>query len=216
MRYRYVIFDFDLTLADSSAAIIEFYKHILPLFGYPVTDDKTIYATIGKTLEDSFDILTGIKNNPKNKEFRAAYVKKADEVMAKKTVFYDDTLPLLQIFSNAGVKTAVVSSKMKYKIEETFLAHTSCIPVDVIVGLSDAPVPKPDPSGLIFACELLRAPREDVLYVGDSYIDALTAQNAGIDFAAVTTGPTTAEEFASYPHIAIASSLLGLFTEINK
>ena len=36
MRYKAVVFDFDLTLADSSKAIIECYKHTLTKFGYPV------------------------------------------------------------------------------------------------------------------------------------------------------------------------------------
>lgn len=216
MRYKCVIFDFDLTLADSSVGIIECYKHTLSMFGYPVPGDKEIFDTIGKTLEDSFDILTGIKNNPRNKEMRAAYVEKANTVMAAKTVFYDDALALLQIFQNAGIKTAIVSSKMKYRIEETFLLHTSSVPVDLIIGLGDAPAPKPDPSGLLLACEGLSVQPQDALYVGDNYIDALTAQAAGIDFAAVTTGSTTAAEFAEYAPIAVAESLLALFTGINK
>lgn len=216
MKYRYAIFDFDLTLADSSVGIIECYKHTLALFDYPIPTDKEIYDTIGKTLEDSFDILTGIKDNPQNAELRAAYVKKANTVMASKTVFYDDAIALLQILQNAGVKTAIVSSKMRYRIEETFMLHTGAVPVDVIVGLSDAPVPKPDPSGLIYACELLGAPREDTIYIGDNTIDAVTAKAAGIDFGAVTTGSTTAEEFSAYPNVAVAGSLLELFQELNK
>lgn len=216
MKYRYAVFDFDLTLADSSVGIIECYKYTLALFGYPIPSDKEIYDTIGKTLEESFDILTGIKNNPQDFAMRQAYVEKANTVMAAKTVFYDDAIALLQILQNAGVKTAIVSSKMRYRIEETFMLHTGAVAVDVIVGLGDAPKPKPDPSGLLLACNMLGAEKEETIYIGDNYIDAETARAAGIDFGAVTTGSTTAEQFSEYPCVAVGASLLELFQKLNK
>ena len=207
MRYKAVVFDFDLTLADSSGAIIQCYKHTLSHFGYPPRSDKEIFDTIGKTLMDSFDILTGIKDNPEREEMRRVYVAKADEVMAADTVFYTDTLPLLDSLRDMGVKTGIVSSKMKYRIEETFMLHFGRIPVDEIIGLHDMPAPKPEPDGLLIAAERLGAETGDVLYVGDSFIDAETARNAGTDFAAVTTGSTSDSEFEDYPHICICGSL---------
>ena len=107
MRYKAVVFDFDLTLADSSGAIIQCYKHTLSHFGYPPRSDKEIFDTIGKTLMDSFDILTGIKDNPEREEMRRVYVAKADEVMAADTVFYPDTLPMLDSLRDMGVKTGI-------------------------------------------------------------------------------------------------------------
>ena len=216
LRYRAVVFDFDLTLADSSSAIIECYKHTLSVFGYPVPSDKAIFDTIGKTLLDSFDILTGVPNNPRREEMRVEYVRKADKVMAAGTVFYPDSIALLQVLNNAGIKTAIVSSKMKYRIEETFMLHTGCVPVDEIIGLNDMPAPKPAPDGLLQASMLLNVPLKDILYVGDSMIDAETARNAGVDFAAVLTGPTSREEFEKLPHIFIGSSLMEIFTSINN
>ena len=216
MRYKAVIFDFDLTLADSSSAIIECYKHTLGRFGYPVPSDKAIFNTIGKTLLDSFDILTGIKNNPQREEMRREYVSKADSVMAAGTVFYPDSIALLQVLSNAGIKTGIVSSKMKYRIEETFMLHAGCVPVDVIVGLNDMPAPKPAPDGIYQAAMLLNVPLEDVLYIGDSIVDAETAMNARVDFAAVLTGPTSREEFEKLPHIFIGRDLMEIFTSNNN
>ena len=216
MRYKAVIFDFDLTLADSSSAIIECYKHTLTKFGYPVPSDRTIFDTIGKTLLDSFDILTGIRNNPQREEMRREYVSKADVIMAAGTVFYPDSIAILQVLNNAGVKTAIVSSKMKYRIEETFMLHTGCVPVDVIVGLGDMPAPKPAPDGIYQAAMLLSVPLRDVLYVGDSIVDAETAMNAGVDFAAVLTGPSSREEFEKLPHIFIGNDLMEIFTSNNN
>ncbi len=213
-KYKFCVFDFDLTLADSSKAILTCFKHTLGKFGYDIPDDKTIYNTIGKTLVDSFDILTGIENNPQREEMRVEYVSKADEVMARDTVFYDDTLAMLQILQCAGVKVGIVSTKFRYRIVETFECHTSSFPVDLIIGGEDVTAPKPDPQGLNLIIEKFNACKADVLYIGDNYIDALTAQNAGVDFAAVTTGSTTAEEFKNYPNVYIGSSLTDIFQHL--
>lgn len=213
-KYKFCIFDFDLTLADSSKAILTCFKHTLGKFGYDIPDDKTIYNTIGKTLVDSFDIPTGIENNPQREEMRVEYVSKADEVMARDTVFYDDTLAMLQILQCAGVKVGIVSTKFRYRIVETFECHTSSFPVDLIFGGEDVTAPKPDPQGLNLIIEKFNACKADVLYIGDNYIDALTAQNAGVDFAAVTTGSTTVEEFKNYPNVYIGSSLTDIFQHL--
>ncbi len=53
----------------------------------------------------------------------------------------------------------------------------------------------------------MKLKKEEVLYIGDSLVDANTAQNAGVDFAAVTTGATLAEEFHSYHPIMIMEDL---------
>ena len=47
-------------------------------------------------------------------------------------------------------------------------------------------------------------------------IDAETAQNAGVDFLAVTTGTTSAETFARYPHIAILPTIAALKDSLAK
>ena len=195
-KYRYFVFDFDLTLADSSEGILECFKHVLKEFGYPPKDDRTIYNTIGMTLVDAFDLLTDMPDNPQREDMRKAYVKKADEVMVKKTYFYDDTIAILQTLQNAGVKVGIVSTKYRYRIVNTFNEQAGSLPVDIIVGGEDVTRAKPDPQGLDLIIERFGADKSDVLYIGDSYIDAETALNSGVDFSGVTTGSTTKEDLS--------------------
>lgn len=215
MKYSAYIFDFDLTLADSSKGILICFKHTLEQFGYKIPDDRTIYNTIGLTLVDAFDLLTGIDNNPQREEMRKVYVKKADEVMAAQTFFYDDTLAILQVLQNAGAKVGIVSTKFRYRIVETFKKHTDSFPMDMIIGGEDVKCAKPDPTGLNTIIEKLGEEKCDVLYIGDSYIDAETAMNAGVDFAGVTTGSTTTEDFMKYPNVYIGKNLIDIFTSFK-
>lgn len=213
-KYKAYIFDFDLTLADSSKGILICFKHTLSEFGYPIPSDREIYNTIGMTLVDAFDVLTGIPNNPQREEMRLVYVKKADEEMVRNTFFYDNTLAILQTLQNAGVKVGIVSTKFRYRIEDTFKYQGGSFPVDEIVGGEDVFNAKPAPDGLELMVKRLNMDKSDVLYIGDSYIDAEAAKNAGVDFAGVTTGSTSKIDFERYPHIYIGKDLLDIFTSI--
>jgi len=212
-KYKAYVFDFDLTLADSSEAILMCFKHTLAEFGYPIPDDSVIFNTIGLTLAEAFDILTGVENNPKREEMRKVYVKKADEVMVRHTYFYDNVLAILQTLQNAGVKVGILSTKYRYRIEDTFAQQAGSFPYDEIIGGEDVENAKPSPDGLELMVERLGVDKADILYVGDSYIDAQTAQNAGVDFAGVLTGSTTREDFSKYPHIFLGKDLLEVFLQ---
>lgn len=216
MRYAACIFDFDLTLADSSVGILICFRHTLEKFGYPVPDDKTIYDTIGLPLIDAFDLLTGIPNNPQRLDMQKEYILKANDEMVKNTFFYDGVIEGLKSLRERGVKVGVCSSKMRFRIVESFEKKAGCMPLDALIGLDDADIPKPDPSGLMKCIEKLGVDKNEVLYVGDNIIDAQTAQNAGVDFAAVLTGSTTREEFERLPHKAICTELAGLLININS
>ena len=61
MKYTTYLFDFDYTLADSSRGIVICFRNVLERHGHTGISDEAIKRTIGKTLEDSFSILSGIK-----------------------------------------------------------------------------------------------------------------------------------------------------------
>ncbi len=218
MAYKACIFDFDLTLADSSKGILICFKYVLERFGYPPKDDKTIYDTIGMTLVDAFDLLTDTPNNPQREDMRVAYVKKADEVMVKNTFFYSGVIAAMKDLRAQGVKIGICSTKYRYRIADTFAAQAGETPADLIIGGEDVPsgMAKPDPCGLLKCIEGLGAEKSETLYVGDSYIDAETAQRAGVDFAGVLTGSTTAEDFAKYPSVLIAQGAADVMAYASK
>ena len=82
--------------------------------------------------------------------------------------------------------------------------------LDIVVGGEDVSCPKPDPEGLRHALSVLGVSPQEVLYVGDSIVDAETARAAGVDFAGVLHGMTTREELCRYPHVVILPDLCGL------
>lgn len=208
MSYKAVLFDFDLTLANSTKPILTCYEATLEACGYPPRPRDEIFKMIGLDLVDGLSIITGEKDKEKLDIMRKTYVEKANEVMAQQTVFFDGSRELLAALREKDVKTAIVTSKFRYRVVDTFKAQSSeeFIP-DVIIGRDDVEVAKPDPTGLLEAVSRFGLDKSQVLYVGDSYIDAQTAKNAHVDFAGVLTGSTTREMFAEYPNVAVMENI---------
>ena len=75
-QYKAYLFDFDYTLADSSRGIIMCFRHVLDLHSHEGVSDDDIKRTIGKTLEESFSILTGITDTETLASYKKEYVQK--------------------------------------------------------------------------------------------------------------------------------------------
>lgn len=211
MQYKALVFDFDLTLADSKKPILTCYKHTLKTHGYPMKADSEIFTTIGLELTKGLSQLTGETDSGIIETLRKTYAAKADEVMVRDTVFFDGTKELLSALRKNNIKYAIVSTKFRSRLLCSFDACNcpELVP-DVVIGREDVANAKPDPSGLLRAMEILGADKSNTLYVGDSYIDAHTAQNAGVDFAGVLTGPATKEMLDEYKSVGIFDNIKSL------
>lgn len=206
-NYKVYLFDFDYTLADSSCGIILCFRKVLSLQGYTGVTDEAIRRTIGKTLEESFSILTGVTETERLADFKRQYVRAADNLMTVNTRLFPETCRVLDALKAQGARVGIISTKFRYRIRELLDMHLPFDFMDVIIGGEDVSQAKPSPEGLLLAIERLGAKKEEVLYIGDSTVDAETARAAGVDFAGITHGVTTAEELAAYPHRQIMATL---------
>ena len=208
--YVYYLFDFDLTLADSSRGIVMCFTHVLHRHGYQDVTEMQIKRTIGKTLEESFTILTGINDPAQLADLKLEYTHEADIYMNDNTVLFPETVSVLTKLKQEGAKLAIISTKYRYRIQAVIDKHFPKGFIDVIIGGEDVNAAKPNPQGVMQALEQLMAEKPYALYVGDSTVDAETARNAGVDFCGVLNGLTTYDELAAYPHREILPNLTGL------
>ena len=111
MNYKTYLFDFDYTLADSSRGIVKCFRIVLTRHQYLTVTDEAIKRTIGKTLEESFSILTGITDPVQLEAFRQEYRLEADVHMNVNTQLQR----VEQIFRVAGLNklVTVIPSKEK-------------------------------------------------------------------------------------------------------
>ncbi len=194
-----LIYDFDYTLADSSAGIVECVRHAFTCLRLPAPEAEAICRTIGRSLPDTFRALSDgavpSASVPElEAEFLRLFIARADEIMVERTVLLPGARETLETLRLRGLRQAIVTTKFRRRIEAV-LAREGCREtIDVIVGGDDVAEPKPAPEGLRLALRLLAVDAAACYYVGDSLVDAAAASAAGVPFIAVATGPTPAED----------------------
>lgn len=108
--FRYAIFDFDGTLADTGAGVFASVQYALRSMGEPELDSETLKYFIGPPLETSFSVKCGLDSERCHEA-----VEKYREYYSTKGIyeleFFPSTLSTLRELKAAGVKTAVGSSK---------------------------------------------------------------------------------------------------------
>ena len=190
LDYRLYLFDFDYTLVNSEPAIVKCFHITLQKLGYPDVPDERIKKTIGLPMVEAVKRIVGTADDAEAERFVDAYRPEADRYMTPGTTFFPGAVETLRAIKATGAKVGIISNKTHRRIQEKF-------------DVDHVP-------------ELIDLAKDDVLYTGDSYIDAETARNAGVDFLAITTGTTSAETFARYPHIAILPAIAALKDELAK
>ena len=210
MKYTTYLFDFDYTLADSSKGIVTCFRIVLERHHYTDISDEAIKRTIGKTLEDSFSILTGVNDPETLAAWRKEYSIESAKYMNKNTFFFPETITTLTELKKQGVRIGIISTKYRHMIVSYLKESQAEEWFDLIIGGEDVSRHKPHPEGLLLAIEQLQATPSKTLYIGDSTVDAETAAAANIDFVGVTNGMTTDKELKVYPHKKIVDNLTGV------
>ena len=177
---KVVAFDCDGVLFDTEESNWAYYNHLLEHFGRPtMTPEQFAYAH-QHTLNESI-----------------AYLFEDEETIAavydyRQTMDYSAYLKLLKVEPDLvplltrirpKLKTAIATNRsdtMNRLLAEFALTHY----FDLVVTSVDIRRPKPYPDSLLKILEHFRIAAHQVLYVGDSQVDAEAARAANIPFVA--------------------------------
>lgn len=204
-KYDAYIFDFDYTLADATGPIVDSFNYAFDKLNIKRPTHKQIVDTIGIPLADAYTLLTGDKSEEGIELFKTYQKEKSDKITVKNTVFIGKAKEVLKKLKKDNKKIAIVSSRWGQRIHDILVNLESRELVDLIIGTEHVKKYKPNPEGLFKAIDIMNS--KTPIYIGDSYIDAETAQNANVDFVGVTTGTTSRQKLQSYPNIVILDDL---------
>lgn len=184
MRYRYVIFDVDGTLIDSSEAIERGMSDVADaVLGRDLTPQERAAASglpAGRALE-----AVGIPATDENvRLWLDGIIARADSIR-----LFDGVVPLLDHLCRLGATLALVTADTRYEFEHVFARFGLAGLFDAVVCSDDTERHKPDPEPLLACLGRLGARPDEALYVGDGPGDARAAAAAGMDFALACWGP---------------------------
>ena len=189
-KYKAVLFDLDGTLLDTLDDLTDSVNVILERYGFPRQERKEVRRYLGNGSERLMRAVLPKNINEADfakylEEYKVYYEGHKEE----KTGPYPGIPELLWELHRRGLKIGVVSNKFDLAVKGLCKKYFSpCI--DGAVGeMESAGIHrKPAPDMVFAAAEWLGVAIEDCLYVGDSEVDILTAENAGMDCVSVCWG----------------------------
>ena len=203
-----VIFDFDMTLADSSYAIHHCSNLLARKFGLEEVSREVVLAGIGLPIEDCWRLYWGYFKE----EWLGYYRDEFRGVEQTGIRLFPNTVAALEELRAKGVRTGVVSNR---RFARRVVDATKLTPyMDVIIGLEDVTNAKPDPEALFKAIGKLGVGADEAVYVGDTDIDMKTAVAAAVRGVGVTTGNFGEDGLAAAGAWRVCSDLIevpGLF-----
>ena len=177
-----VLFDFDMTLADTSYAIEHCTNLLAEKFGLPKVYRQVVLQGIGLPIEASWRHFWGDYKEEWLEYYRNNF-RSAEQSMIR---LFPGTIETIKSLSARGIKVGVVSNRYfaKRPVESTGLSPL----LDTVVGLEDVEHPKPAPDSVLKGFERVGVSPAEGLYVGDTDIDMKTSIAAKTRGIGMTTG----------------------------
>ncbi len=172
------------------------YEDAKLLFGSGVSVALRRAFALEKGLAEGYDLLKiGTKEDDISPVLDQELLKKAEEIYKPyytshndiKTGEYPGITDIILSLKENGIKTAVVSNKPDSSVRALTEKLFDGL-FQVYIGEKTGIKRKPAPDMTLKALEELKIPVSEAVYIGDSEIDLLTAENVGIDCIAVTWG----------------------------
>lgn len=186
--FKLIIFDLDGTVIDSDfmleVTFLQLYKDFKP--GYK-PDIERIKTFSGPPM---FDTVSAEFPDKDPYQMCEEYEKRSWKNYKKYVHLYPNVIEMLTLLKKNNINFGVVTNKNRvatdfaYKLLGVDKWLTSTVCSDEVKN------PKPAPDGIIkLMQEFKNNNKDEVMYVGDSKFDYLTAKNAGVKFGHVSWSP---------------------------
>lgn len=198
-KYKGIIFDLDGTLLDTIEDISDSVNEVLKIYNYPTHDYKDYKLKVGNgfknLIENSFPEGIDEKVILKGLEL---FIEIYDRNYMNKTHPYEGIPEVLDGLTKMGIKLGINSNKRNDYTNQLVEKFFPDIPFVKVYGERKEIPKKPNPTTALEIAYLMELKPQEVLYIGDSKTDILTAGNAGMDSVGVLWGFRSYEELKEY------------------
>lgn len=190
-RPRAVLFDLDGTLIDTVELILTSYRHTVQVHGLEPVPDEVWLEGLGIPLRVQF---TRFTSDPDQLQALVTTYRDHNHIHHDLLVAeYPGVREGVGELHGAGMKLAVVTSKMHGGLERGLRVAGLDGFFDVLIGADDVRNPKPHPEPVLMALDRLGVSASEAVFVGDSPHDMASGRAAGVRTAAATWGPFSRE-----------------------
>ena len=183
-----VLFDLDGTLLDTIVGITASINATLDKWNCPRRTVAEVRDFVGNGLRRTLSLaIPGGEQFPGFEDALAYLLRHYEDNCMEATKPYPGIQSMLQALKNAGYKLGIISNKTDPAVQ-TLAQRFFPDLIDAAVGEKPGNRRKPAPDGVLEAMARLGSKPENCIYVGDSEVDLLTAENSGLGCISVLWG----------------------------
>ncbi|HHU51006.1 MAG TPA: HAD family hydrolase [Firmicutes bacterium] len=169
-----VVFDLDGTLLNTYRLIFDSFNYAWAFRGIRLSDEE-IEALFGPPEAGVIQRVIGEEWREGLVRFHRYYQENHDNVV-KLAPYWPK---IFSLFKNKGYYVALFTGKGKEATTIT-LARTGLAPYfDSILTGTEVKRPKPDPEGILITAQRIRVEPEEIIYMGDTWVDVKAAHSVG-------------------------------------
>ncbi len=212
MKYKYLLFDLDGTLVDTTEGVLKSAQHALKNFGIFV-ETENLMNFFGPPLKYSFSELYGLSESEAEKAIEI-YLDRYEEHGFFESRVFPAVPSMLKKLKDAGYILGVATSKFEGHAIKMLEYHSIAKHFDFITGANiDETISKKheviEESIRRFG---IKDKRSEALMIGDMKYDIIGAKKTGIDSFGIYTGTASENEHENEGATYIAHS----FEELEK
>lgn len=221
MNIEAVLFDLDGTLIDSSGDFIQALNQVLKEHGHPPLAEDSIRCTVSDGARALTQLAFG--GQPEEAEFERNKQKLLDkylELIGQYSLLFPGMERLLQQLEQQAIPWGLITNKPALYAEPLLRFMNLDQRCSCLICPDHVKHSKPDPEGLLKACQILEVQAEHCLYIGDHQRDieagkaaGMTTITAGFGFISATEDPHTWQ--ADY-YIADSQDLSPLISQLQQ
>lgn len=194
---RACIFDLDGTLCNTLESMAVSANQCIEPLGYaplPAENFKYYAGDGAKTLVERALLDAGDTELIHLEDVFKAYKSVFDRDCTYKVTIYDGMVDTLKKLKAMGMKLAVLSNKPHEQTKKVITTLFGDELFDWVQGQQEGIEKKPDPSGALAIASRFHIDPKECMYVGDTNVDMMTGNHAGMFTVGVLWGFRTREE----------------------
>src|SRR5574340_118098 len=209
-RYDLIVFDWDGTVMDSTAAIAGSIQAACRGLGLAVPDDQTARHVIGLGLDQA--LRHAVPDVPEAQRHDLVALYRHHFIVQSEAIpLYEGARETIEELHKAGYLLAVATGMSRAGLERA-LNSSGLKEYFHATRTADVTCSKPDPAMLLELMEELAVDAGRTLMVGDTTHDLLMAQNADVDAVAVMHGAHLPEQLRALKPLALVEDFSELRT----
>jgi len=189
-----IVFDLDGTLLNTIYDIRDSMNRALAACGLPTHSAEDYCYFIGSGVRVLVERAVGESHLMLCDRVKEIYLNDYATNATNLTCPYEGIMALLEVLNKKRIPIAVFSNKPHKDTLRVIAHYFPHIAFAAVRGQMEGTAPKPDPAGAFEIARELRVAPENCLYVGDTDVDMICANNAGMKAIGVTWGFREREE----------------------